>query len=80
MCKFWKVLGCLCLLVVTPVKAAPSIDPAELEAFMDGVVHATMRQNNIVGATVAITQDDQVIVLKGYGYACLLYTSDAADE
>ena len=69
MCKFWKVLGCLCLLVVTPVKAAPSIDPAELEAFMDGVVHATMRQNNIVGATVAITQDDQVIVLKGYGYA-----------
>ena len=63
------VFAFLCLLGILPASAAPAIDPAELEAFVDGVVHTTMRQNNIVGATVAITQKDQVILLKGYGFA-----------
>ena len=40
----------------------------KLKAFVDGVVQ-TACQNNIVGATVAITQKDQVILLKGYGFA-----------
>ena len=49
------IFAFLCLLGILPASAAPAIDPAELEAFVDGVVHTTMRQNNIVGATVALS-------------------------
>jgi CubicO group peptidase (beta-lactamase class C family) len=45
------------------------IPPAELEAFVDGVVRQTMTANNIAGATVSIVQDGRIVLTKGYGFA-----------
>lgn len=45
--------------------------PAELEAFVDGVVRQAMADQHIAGATVAIVQHGQVALKKGYGFANL---------
>ena len=47
------------------------LPPAELEAFVDGLVKDAMVREHIVGATVAIVQDGQVLLKKGYGAASL---------
>jgi len=46
-----------------------SINPEELEAFMDGAVITQLKAQHIPGATVAVVQGDQIIFAKGYGYA-----------
>ncbi|WGM38404.1 serine hydrolase domain-containing protein [Caulobacter sp. NIBR1757] len=51
--------------VVAPV--AP-IDPAQLEAFVDGVVSTSMSRDHIAGVTVSIVQNGQVVLKKGYGF------------
>ena len=51
--------------VVAPV--AP-IDPARLEAFVDGVVTTSMTRDHIAGVTVSIVQNGQVVMKKGYGF------------
>jgi CubicO group peptidase (beta-lactamase class C family) len=51
--------------VVAPV--AP-IDPAQLEAFVDGVVTTSMARDHIAGVTVSIVQNGQVVLKKGYGF------------
>ncbi|MBS0411853.1 MAG: beta-lactamase family protein [Proteobacteria bacterium] len=45
------------------------IPPAELEAFVDGVVRQAMAHDHIAGATVSIVQRGQVLLKKGYGAA-----------
>jgi len=73
------LLACLCLAGVLaasfPVQAAspangPS-DPAELEAFLDGVIGAQMTENHVPGAVVTVVKDGAVFLAKGYGYADL---------
>ena len=44
-------------------------DAAELEAFMDGVMMAHLRDKRIAGATVAVVRDGGVLLTKGYGFA-----------
>ena len=44
-------------------------DPAEVEAFMDGLLAAHLRDKGIAGATVAIVRDGGVLLAKGYGFA-----------
>jgi len=46
-------------------------DPAELEAFMDGVLEAQLAAYHIAGATVAVVKDGVLFFAKGYGYADL---------
>lgn len=48
---------------------APPIDPARLEAFLDGVIGSAMARDRIAGVTVSVVQNDQVIFKKGYGHA-----------
>ena len=48
---------------------ATPIDPAELEAFLDGLIGHQLAASHIAGATVAVVQDGQVLLAKGYGYA-----------
>ena len=43
--------------------------PAELEAFIDGVMNAQMRAQQTVGGVVAVVKDGEIILAKGYGYA-----------
>ena len=47
------------------------LPPAELEAFVDGVVKDAMAREHIAGVTVSIVQNGQVVLKKGYGFASL---------
>ncbi|HEX2560524.1 serine hydrolase domain-containing protein [Phenylobacterium sp.] len=47
------------------------IAPAELEAFVDGVVKQAMARDHIAGVTVSVVQNGQIAMKKGYGYADL---------
>ena len=49
--------------------AAGLTDPAELEAFMDGIVETQLKAYNIAGATVAVVKDGAIFFAKWYGYA-----------
>jgi CubicO group peptidase (beta-lactamase class C family) len=53
------------------VPAAPQgpTDPAEVEAFLDGVMVAHMESYHIAGAVVAVVKDGELFFAKGYGYA-----------
>ena len=53
---------------LTPGQALP---PAELEAFVDGVMKDAMAREHIAGAAVSIVQNGQVVLKKGYGFASL---------
>jgi len=52
----------------TTVTQSP-IDPAELEAFIDGIMTAHMRSNHIAGITFSLVKDGKIFFAKGYGYA-----------
>jgi CubicO group peptidase (beta-lactamase class C family) len=45
------------------------IPPAELEALVDGAVGQAMAERHVAGATVAVVQNGQVVLKKGYGLA-----------
>jgi CubicO group peptidase (beta-lactamase class C family) len=49
--------------------AGLTTDPAELEAFLDGVVETQLAAYNIAGATVAVVKDGAIFFAKGYGFA-----------
>ena len=58
----------------SPAPTAPAAtrgvrDRAELEAFIDGIMLANMRDKHVAGATVAVVKDGQLFFTKGYGYA-----------
>jgi CubicO group peptidase (beta-lactamase class C family) len=53
------------------VLAGPANNPAELEAFFDGFIKSQMQEHNIVGVTLSVVQDGEVILLKGYGFSDL---------
>ena len=56
-------------IVATPAQASGPTDPAELEAFLDGLLAQQMAENHIAGAAVAVVKDGQLFFAKGYGYA-----------
>jgi len=45
--------------------------PAELEAFVDGLVKPAMARQHVAGVTVAVVQNGQLLLKKGYGFASL---------
>lgn len=51
--------------------AGQSIAPAELEAYVDGAVRQAMAVDHVAGVTVAVVQNGQVALEKGYGQARL---------
>jgi len=44
-----------------------ALGPVELEAFVDGLVEQAMRRDHVAGAVVAVVQNGQVVLNKGYG-------------
>src|SRR6266508_6911269 len=59
-----------------PMPAAPPLahgptDPAEMEAFMDGLLKKEMDEDHIAGAAVSVVKDGKLFFAKGYGYADL---------
>jgi CubicO group peptidase (beta-lactamase class C family) len=51
--------------------AGQAIPPAELEAFVDGMLKDAMAREHVAGATVSIVQNGQVILKRGYGFSGL---------
>lgn len=66
---FVLFLSVFLLFVPGKADAAPANNPVELEAFIDGVIYSQMDEHNIVGVTLAVVQDGEIILSKGYGYA-----------
>lgn len=44
-------------------------DPAELEAFVDGLMHVVLDQFNTAGAVVSVVSGGELFFAKGYGYS-----------
>lgn len=44
-------------------------NPAELEAFLDGVMKIQLEEHHSVGAVVTVVKDGEIFFAKGYGYA-----------
>ena len=53
------------------LSTATPLPPAELEAYLDGVVRDAMDREHIAGVTVAVVQNGQTVLKKGYGAASL---------
>jgi CubicO group peptidase (beta-lactamase class C family) len=53
---------------LAPAPAVAPMAPAELEAFVDGVVREAMVRDHVAGVTVSIVQNGQVVLKKGYGF------------
>ncbi len=53
------------------LKPSEPIPPAELEAFLDGVIRQAMTDDHIPGVTLSVVQGGQTVLQKGYGYASL---------
>jgi len=47
----------------------PVLDPAQLRAFVDGVVTTAMADHRIPGVVVAVVHQGETVLLAGYGYA-----------
>lgn len=47
------------------VALAGAIDDIALEAYLDGVIETSMKENHIAGAVVGIMVDSKVIIKKG---------------
>jgi len=52
-----------------PLQPGQAIPRAELEAFIDAHVRSGMADKNVAGVTVSVVQNDQNVLLKGYGIA-----------
>jgi CubicO group peptidase (beta-lactamase class C family) len=67
------------LAVLTTTSAVPAAalaangpeNPAEFEAFMDGLMSASMQANHIPGAVIVLVMNGEVFFAKGYGRADL---------
>jgi CubicO group peptidase (beta-lactamase class C family) len=71
--KWFLLVACLLvgLFSAGTVLAGPADNPAELEAFFDGFIISQMQEHNVVGVTLSVVKDGEVILLKGYGYSDL---------
>ena len=54
---------------VAPAPGRGVRDRAELEAFLDGVMAANLRDKHVAGATVSVVKDGALLFAKGYGYS-----------
>jgi len=45
------------------------LEPADLQAFFDGVIPMQLERSDIAGASVLVMKDGNVLLEKGYGYA-----------
>jgi len=57
---------------VDTAKRRGPVDPAEIEAFVDGMMLVQMRSGHVAGTTVSVVRDGKLLFEKGYGYADLV--------
>lgn len=66
-----KILAIAFSLLVQFASAQSLTDSVALEAFMDGLITAHMKEKKVAGATLAIVHQGKVVLKKGYGFADL---------
>jgi CubicO group peptidase (beta-lactamase class C family) len=52
-----------------PSPGIRAIEPADLEAFVDGILAAEFKAGKVAGATFVFVKDGSILLAKGYGYA-----------
>lgn len=62
---------CFPFQAVTARPLSAPADPAELEAFLDGVLVSAMDAYRVPGAVVVVVREGQILLAKGYGFADL---------
>lgn len=50
-------------------QAAAELTPADVGAFLDGIMPAQLERGDVAGAVVAVVKEGKVVFAKGYGYA-----------
>ena len=72
MFRYLSAVALLCLSVVgnaeEPGALEPTIDPVDLEAYVDGIVLGRLKAMDVVGVTVSIVHRGERLFAKGYGY------------
>ncbi|MCZ6656762.1 MAG: serine hydrolase [Gammaproteobacteria bacterium] len=72
MFRYLSVVMLLCLSVVGNAEELgtlePTIDPVDLEAYVDGIVLGRLKAMDVVGVTVSIVHRGERLFTKGYGY------------
>lgn len=53
----------------TPALTARTVEPRDLESFLDGAIPSQLEAYHIPGATVSVVSNGQLLLAKGYGYA-----------
>jgi CubicO group peptidase (beta-lactamase class C family) len=53
----------------TPAQVRGVRDRAELEAFVDGIMDANLKDKHVAGATISVVKDGALLFAKGYGFA-----------
>lgn len=64
-----KLILLIAAFVISPHLSADITNKAVLEAYIDGVMHASIEEHKVAGAVVTIVTPDEILVNKGYGYA-----------
>lgn len=52
-----------------PQPSGPLLDRADLEAWLDGYVPASLQRGDIAGVVVSVVKDGEILLGKGYGFA-----------
>ena len=52
-----------------PPAAPHTLEKADLEAFLDGIVPLQLKRSDVAGATVLVMKDGKELLRKGYGFA-----------
>src|SRR5579885_3220666 len=76
----WMVVVALCAVAgrglqqvhaqtAAPAEPVPEMSPADIGAFLDGLVPQQLARDDIAGAVVVVVKDGKVLFAKGYGYA-----------
>jgi CubicO group peptidase (beta-lactamase class C family) len=64
-----RLAGVFALLWAVSLSAAPALEKADLDPWLDGFMSNALRVNEVEGAVVVVVKDGKILTQKGYGYA-----------
>ena len=63
------ILCSLALLCSTAYGATPALNRVDVESWLDGFMPYAIESGDVAGAVVAVVKDNEVVLVKGYGYS-----------
>jgi CubicO group peptidase (beta-lactamase class C family) len=64
-----RLAGVITFFWAVSLSAAPALDKADLDPWLDGFMSNALRVNEVEGAVVVVVKDGKILTQKGYGYA-----------